>query len=39
MECADYCYEKYFQGQIMKNWPVMFYAHLKESILQSKTFD
>ena len=27
---ADFCYERYFVRQIMKNWPVMIYDHLKE---------
>ena len=27
---VNYCYERYFERQIMKNWPVMFYERLKE---------
>ena len=30
MKCANFCYERYFERQIMKNWPVLIYDHLKE---------
>ena len=30
MKRANFCYETYFECQIMKNWPVMIYDHLKE---------
>ena len=42
VKCAIFCHERYFECQIMKNWPVMIYDHLKEMswcILQHKAFD
>ena len=30
VKCAYFCYERYFEHQIMKNWPVMIYDHLKQ---------
>ena len=32
MKCANFCHERYFECQIMKNWPVMIYYHLKEML-------
>ena len=28
MTCGIYCYEGYYECQIMKNWPAMFYSCL-----------
>ena len=30
VKCANFCYERDFERQIMKNWLVMIYDHLKE---------
>ena len=30
MKCANFGYERYFECQIMKNWPVIIYDHLKQ---------
>ena len=27
VKCAKFCYERYFERQIMENWPVMIYDH------------
>ena len=29
MKCVYFCYERYFERQIMKNWSVMVYDHLR----------
>ena len=30
MKCVYSCYERYFERQVMINWPVMVYVHLKQ---------
>ena len=42
VKCDNFCHERYFECQIMKNWPAMIYDHFKEMscfILQRKAFD
>ena len=42
MKCAKFCYESYFEYQIMKSCSVMIYHHLKQMsccILQHEAFN
>ena len=30
VKCAKFGYERYFERQIMENWPVMIYGHSQQ---------